>query len=92
MNSDGEVLVPLTASLYLPGKISERNSVLVDVGTGYYVEKSLEQAQTFYSNKVKFVETNMGKLEQSISQKAEHGEIIRNMLSRRIDSSASSSA
>lgn len=34
-----DTLVPLTASLYVPGKLADVGHVLVDVGTGYYVEK-----------------------------------------------------
>lgn len=34
-----DVLVPLTSSLYVKGKLTDREKVLVDVGTGFYVEK-----------------------------------------------------
>lgn len=34
-----EILVPLTSSLYVKGRLTNREKVLVDVGTGYYVEK-----------------------------------------------------
>lgn len=34
-----EILVPLTSSLYVPGKLADTKKVLVDVGTGYYVER-----------------------------------------------------
>ena len=34
-----EILVPLTSSLYVKGRLTDREKVLVDVGTGYYVEK-----------------------------------------------------
>ena len=34
-----EILVPLTSSLYVKGHLTERGKVLVDVGTGFYVEK-----------------------------------------------------
>jgi prefoldin alpha subunit len=33
------VLVPLTSSLYVPGKLTDVENVVVDVGTGYYVKK-----------------------------------------------------
>lgn len=33
------ILVPLTTSLYVPGKLSDPEHVVVDVGTGYYVKK-----------------------------------------------------
>jgi prefoldin alpha subunit len=31
--------VPLTNSLYVPGRLSDPKHVIVDVGTGYYVQK-----------------------------------------------------
>jgi prefoldin alpha subunit len=34
-----DILVPLTSSLYVRGKLADREKVLVDVGTGFYVEK-----------------------------------------------------
>ena len=33
------ILIPLTTSLYVPGKLADFESVIVDVGTGFYVEK-----------------------------------------------------
>jgi hypothetical protein len=35
------MLVPITSSLYVPGETSALQSCLVDVGTGYYIEKSV---------------------------------------------------
>lgn len=34
-----DVLVPLTNSLYVKGKLSRPDRVLVDIGTGFYIEK-----------------------------------------------------
>ena len=34
-----QLLVPLTPSLYVPGTLASTETVLVDVGTGFYVEK-----------------------------------------------------
>ena len=36
---DKAILVPLTNSLYVPGKLTDSEHVIVDVGTGYYVKK-----------------------------------------------------
>ena len=33
-------MVPLTSSLYVPGKISDPEHVVIDIGTGYYVKKA----------------------------------------------------
>lgn len=34
-----EILVPLTGSMYVPGVINNIDKFVIDVGTGYYVEK-----------------------------------------------------
>jgi len=33
------ILVPLTTSLYVPGTLADPENVIVDVGTGFYIEK-----------------------------------------------------
>lgn len=37
--TDNTILVPLTTSLYVPGNLSDPEHVIVDVGTGYFVQK-----------------------------------------------------
>lgn len=39
MDLGKQILVPLTSSLYVPGTIADTENVIVDVGTGFYVEK-----------------------------------------------------
>jgi prefoldin alpha subunit len=46
-NKDKRIMVPLTSSLYVPGQLSNIETVLVEVGTGYYVEKQIPDARTF---------------------------------------------
>ncbi|KAI8068965.1 prefoldin, alpha subunit [Thamnidium elegans] len=66
---DKTILVPLTSSLYVPGKLSNVSKVIVDVGTGYYVEKSVGDASKFYNDKVGYVKNNLGTLEKTITDK-----------------------
>ncbi|KAI9359766.1 prefoldin, alpha subunit [Pilaira anomala] len=66
---DKTILVPLTSSLYVPGKLSNVSKVIVDVGTGYYVEKSVGDASKFYNDKVGYVKKNLGTLEKTITDK-----------------------
>ena len=42
------MLVPLTASLYVPGTLDDADKVLVDIGTGYFVEVSWLQLSAFF--------------------------------------------
>ncbi|CAE6497849.1 unnamed protein product [Rhizoctonia solani] len=39
-NASKTLLVPLTNSLYVPGKLINTENVIVDIGTGYYVSKA----------------------------------------------------
>lgn len=36
---DKEILVPLTGSMYVPGVVKSVDKFIIDIGTGYYVEK-----------------------------------------------------
>ena len=45
--------MPLTTSLFVPGRIKAASHVLVDVGTGFYVGKSLDDASAILEKKVR---------------------------------------
>lgn len=64
-----ELLVPLTASLYVPGTLANVENVLVDVGTGYYVEKSMESAKEYCDRKISFLKANHDKLVEVAAEK-----------------------
>ncbi|CAM6019628.1 unnamed protein product [Sphagnum balticum] len=57
-----KMLVPLTASLYAAGTLTNPESILVDVGTGYYIEKSLPEGTDYCERKIKFLKANHDKL------------------------------
>ncbi|KAI5477019.1 hypothetical protein MNV49_006977 [Pseudohyphozyma bogoriensis] len=58
-NKDKKILIPLTSSLYVPGKLKDTENVLVDVGTGYYVEKPTKAAKTLYNGKILTLKSNI---------------------------------
>ena len=73
MNKDADgkdVLVPLTGSMYVPGKLTNADKVTVDIGTGYYVEKSSKDAKDYFDRKVKFVTENMERVQGIGNEKA----------------------
>ncbi|XP_046398248.1 prefoldin subunit 5 [Ischnura elegans] len=57
------ILVPLTGSMYVPGKIADANSVIVDVGTGYFIEKDIDSAKDYFKRKVNYVTEQMEKIQ-----------------------------
>lgn len=71
-NKDKSILIPLTNSLYVPGKLSDAEHVIVDVGTGYYVKKTRADATKHYQSKVDFVKTNLDTLQDTIQKKQDN--------------------
>ena len=53
-----EVMVPLTSSLYVPGVMEDSQNVLVEVGAGYFIEKSTDDATTYCDRKRKNLQEN----------------------------------
>ncbi|KAI0345831.1 Prefoldin-domain-containing protein [Trametopsis cervina] len=68
-NKGKSILIPLTNSLYVPGKLSDAENVIVDVGTGYYVKKTRQQAHQHYTQKLSFLQTNLDALAETITKK-----------------------
>ena len=72
VKSDGnDLLVPMTSSLYLPGKVLDKEKYLVDIGTGYYVEKLAEEAKKVYEAKITKLNEDAKKLRDILVQKNE---------------------
>ncbi|KAF1327705.1 Prefoldin, alpha subunit, partial [Globisporangium splendens] len=68
-NADKQILVPLTSSMFVPGTLSNVKEVLVDVGTGYFVEQSVDDAKKFMDRKVEFLQTNTDSLKEVLENK-----------------------
>lgn len=50
--------------------------MLVDIGTGYYVEKSAAEAEAFYAGKVETLSKNLADLEKILGQKSQNVRIV----------------
>ncbi|PSN72822.1 c-myc binding protein [Corynespora cassiicola Philippines] len=74
------LLVPMTSSLYVPGRLTSDTHVLVDVGTGFFVEKSTADAKDFYERKVKDLNDSLKDLEQVINGKAQNVRMVEEVI------------
>ncbi|OBZ73373.1 Prefoldin subunit 5 [Grifola frondosa] len=83
-NKDKTILVPLTNSLYVPGKLCDVDHVIVDVGTGYYVKKSRAQALKHYEAKVDYIRTNLEALQETIQKKQDNMNYLINVLQMKL--------
>ncbi|XP_066564726.1 prefoldin subunit 5 [Amia ocellicauda] len=69
-NNEGkELLVPLTSSMYVPGTLNDVERVLVDVGTGYYVEKNVDNTKEFFKRKIEFLTKQIEKIQPALQEK-----------------------
>lgn len=67
-SSEGkDIMIPLTESLYVPGKIKEPSKVMVELGTGFYAEKQAKDAQSFLQRKMKLVDVNSENIMEAIT-------------------------
>ena len=64
-----ELWVPLTSSMYVRGALKSTEKVLVDIGTGYYVEKTVPGGENFCQRKVTLLKEHMQKVADAIGEK-----------------------
>ena len=62
-------MVPLTSSLYVPGVMEDNNNVMVEVGAGYFIEKTTQGATEYCDRKIKGLTDNQTKVGQLIQGK-----------------------
>ncbi|KAI8053978.1 prefoldin 5, isoform CRA_b [Syncephalis plumigaleata] len=70
--------------MYVPAELTSVEKLIVDVGTGYFVEKSPEDATKFYKSKVDFLRSNMEKLEETIDTKQSNLRSVVNVMQMKL--------
>lgn len=68
-NKGKELMVPMTSSMYVPGFLDDTSTVMVDIGTGYYVEKSVEDGKKYFRRKIEFVGKQVEKIHPALLEK-----------------------
>jgi prefoldin alpha subunit len=68
---DREILVPMTSSLYIPGKCSDVKKLTIEIGGNFYVETTIDKADKFCDRKLESIKKNMDKIDEMIKNKNE---------------------
>jgi prefoldin alpha subunit len=68
------------------GEIVQPQRLVVDIGTGYYVDMSAKRAVDFYKRKVDFVRGQLVALRQVIDEKSETVAFLTEALQKKIQS------
>ena len=66
---DLQVLIPMSNSLYLPGRLTDSNKYIVDIGTGYLAERNSQQTIDSLEHTLKVVKDNTEKVLGEISKR-----------------------
>ncbi|CAI2173920.1 16757_t:CDS:2 [Funneliformis geosporum] len=74
------------------GELVDTDKVIVDIGTGYYIEKNLNEAVNFYTEKVEFVKKNSESLQQTITSKQNNLKMTIDVIQIKITQGAASSS
>ena len=70
-------MIPLTESLYAPGKIVDPNKILVELGAGFFVEKSAKDAVKVLERKGKVVDANSENIMMAAEATSRNVEAVR---------------
>ena len=77
-----ETMIPLTSSLYVQGTIACNQRVMVDVGTGYYIEKSIPAAADYFQRKAVFLKAKIEELQQPVMAKMKEKNQLEELMSQ----------
>ncbi|ETE71705.1 Prefoldin subunit 5 [Ophiophagus hannah] len=71
-------------NMYVPGKLSDVSHVLLDVGTGYYVEKTVDEAKDFFKRKIDFLTKQIEKIQPALQEKHAMKQAVIEMMNQKI--------
>jgi len=77
-------MVPLTSSIYVPGKLKDCKKVLIDIGTGFFVEKTPAAAETHFARRASLLKEETDKATQVHTQKRQQLEAVTAVLQRKV--------
>ena len=66
---DKEILVPMTSSLYIPGKYADVKKLTIEIGANFFVETTIEKADKFCDRKIESLKKNMDEIDKIIQEK-----------------------
>ena len=83
-NENSEILVPLSNSVYVPGKAKDVKKVILSLGIGYYAEVRTSFAREYCLNKANMLTANIGQFAKTLGQKRSNLELCMQLLQYKI--------
>ena len=87
-----DILVPLTNSVFVPGKVGDCKSVLVNIGTGYFVERPVAGAKSHCEERSKVLAGNVAQFAKLLSEKRNNLEMCMLILQKKLEQAGKENA
>lgn len=71
-----DILVPITSSLYIPGKCKDVTRLTVEIGANFFVETNMNKADSFCDRKIATIKKNMDRIDEIIKTKTNQLNLI----------------
>ena len=82
---DKEILVPMTSSLYIPGKCADVKKLTIEIGANFFVETTIEKTEKFCDRKIESLKTNMDEIDKIIQQKNDQLNVVnQNLIEKQV--------
>ena len=65
-SGESEILLSIGSNVYVPGSLKKSEKILVELGAGVAVEKSVEGARSFLEKKLKILENGIASIENEM--------------------------
>lgn len=92
-SENNEMLIPVTNTLFITGKKSvekkNKDRFVVDIGTGYYIEKNGKEAIEYYNRKINTLKMNYKKISDIIQERANTMKVLQDELERKVGGAGS---
>mmetsp|Transcript_515 Transcript_515/g.708 ORF Transcript_515/g.708 Transcript_515/m.708 type:complete len:156 (+) Transcript_515:109-576(+) len=75
-NEGKPILLPVTSSLFIDAKMKNNERVTVDVGTGYFIEMSVDRAKKFCAKRTQMLTDNAGVMQKRLNEKKKNYEMV----------------
>ena len=83
-NKGKDLLVPLNSSVYVEGQLDDVSTVVVDIGAGYFAEKSKKEAEEYFNRKMDYLKNQMEKLQPVMQNKFQTKQIVVQILQSKV--------
>ena len=70
------MLVPITESLYVTGKVATNKRPIIELGTGYFAETSVEKADAFFTRRIQRLNNQQETLRNSFKEKQKQYQMV----------------